>query len=67
MRIQPAFLLAVVVSLSVPLSASADDEHHSAGVKTTEVGRLAGINLEQLSPNVRSSLQQILSVTDKLR
>jgi len=37
------------------------------GVKTTEVGRLAGINLEQLSPNVRSSLQQILSVTDKLR
>ena len=37
MRIQSAFLLAVVVSLSVPLSASADDEHHSAGVKTTEV------------------------------
>ena len=37
------------------------------GVKTTEAGRLAGINLEQLSPNVRPSLEQILSVTDKLR
>jgi hypothetical protein len=37
------------------------------GVKTTEVGRFAGINLEQLSPSVRPTLQQILSVTDKLR
>ena len=38
-----------------------------AGVKTTEVGRLTGINVEQLSPNVRPALQQILTVTDKLQ
>jgi quercetin dioxygenase-like cupin family protein len=37
MRIQPAFLPAVVVSFLVPFSASADDEQHSLGVETKEV------------------------------
>jgi hypothetical protein len=37
------------------------------GVKTTEVGRLAGIRLEQLAPEVRPTLQRILGESDRLR
>jgi hypothetical protein len=37
------------------------------GVKTTEVGRLAGINLQELTPAVRAAIQQLLAETDKLR
>ena len=37
------------------------------GVKTVEATRLAGIKLEQLSPAVRSHLEQILDETDKLK
>lgn len=37
------------------------------GVKTTEVGRLAGIKLEELSPAVRPTLQEVLRETDKSR
>jgi hypothetical protein len=37
------------------------------GVKTYEVGRLAGIKLDEVSPAVRSTLEQILEEADKLR
>lgn len=37
------------------------------GVKTTEVGRLAGLRLEALAPGVRSTLQEILSEGDRRR
>jgi hypothetical protein len=37
------------------------------GVKAVEVGRLAGIKLEDLPPAVRPHLEQILDETDKLR
>jgi hypothetical protein len=37
------------------------------GVKTTEVGRLAGINLQELTPALRATIQQLLVATDKLR
>ena len=39
MRIQPAFLTAVVVSFMVPFLASADDEQHSPGVKEVYIQR----------------------------
>ena len=37
------------------------------GVKSVEIGRLAGITLEQLPPAVRPHLEQILRETDELR
>jgi hypothetical protein len=36
------------------------------GVKATEVGRLAGIKVEELSPAVRPNLERILSEANKL-
>lgn len=37
------------------------------GVKATEVGRLSGINLEELPPATRQVFHQILNETDKLK
>jgi hypothetical protein len=37
------------------------------GVKTTEVGRLAGIKLQELTPALRTTFQHLLVETDKLR